>query len=113
MPARCSATKRSPTRTGKTGIAGISICARRRRRQFYSRAEYWVEHASFRTIKEEKFYSDSGRVLKILYYRGFTERLGAVRPSGAVIIDAVDASLVTTVRFDNPSFRAIPDVWYQ
>ena len=55
----------------------------------YSRAEYWVEHGSFWPIKA-KFYSDSGRVLKVLYYRGFTQRLGAVRPSGAVIIDAVD-----------------------
>jgi hypothetical protein len=78
----------------------------------YSRAEYWVEHGTFWPIKT-KFYSDSGRVLKILYYRGFAQRLGAIRPGGAVIIDAVDASLVTTVRFDNPAFQAIPDFWYQ
>jgi len=78
----------------------------------YSRAEYWVEHGSLWPIKA-KFYSDSGRVLKILYYKGFTQRLGAVRPGGAVIIDAVDASLVTTVRFDNPTFQSIPDFWYQ
>ena len=78
----------------------------------YSRAEYWVEHGSFWPIKD-KFYSDSGRVLKVLYYRGFTQRLGAVRPSGAVIIDAVDATLVTTVQFNNPAFMTIPDFWYQ
>ena len=78
----------------------------------YSRAEYWVEHGSFWPIKA-KFWSDSGRVLKILYYRGFTQRLGAVRPGGAVIIDAVDPTLVTTVQFDNPTFRDIPDAWYQ
>jgi outer membrane lipoprotein-sorting protein len=78
----------------------------------YSRAEYWVEHGSYWPIKA-KFYSDSGRVLKVLYYRGFTQRLGAVRPSGAVIIDAVDATLVTTVQFDNSAFQDIPDFWYQ
>jgi len=78
----------------------------------YSRAEYWVEHGSFWPIKS-KFYSDSGRVLKVLYYRGFMQRLGAVRPSGAVIIDAVDSTLVTTVQFDNPTFQDIPDFWYQ
>jgi outer membrane lipoprotein-sorting protein len=78
----------------------------------YSRAEYWVEHGTFWPIKS-KFYSDSGRVLKVLYYRGFTQRLGAVRPAAAVIIDAVDATLVTTVQFDNPTFQAIPDFWYQ
>jgi len=78
----------------------------------YSRAEYWVEHGSFWPIKT-KFYSDSGRTLKVLYYRGFTQRLGAVRPAGAVIIDAVDATLVTTVQFNNPAFQEIPDFWYQ
>jgi outer membrane lipoprotein-sorting protein len=78
----------------------------------YSRAEYWVEHGSFWPIKA-KFYSDSGRVLKVLYYRGFTQRLGAIRPGGAVIIDAVDSTLVTTVQFDSPRFQDIPDFWYQ
>ena len=78
----------------------------------YSRAEYWVEHGSYWPIKA-KFYSDSGRVLKVLYYRGFTQRLGAVRPGGAVIIDAVDSTLVTTVQFDDPRFQDIPDFWYQ
>ena len=78
----------------------------------YSRAEYWVEHGTYWPIKT-KYYSDSGRVLKVLYYRGFTQRLGAVRPGGAVIIDAVDSTLVTTVQFSNPVFQAIPDFWYQ
>jgi outer membrane lipoprotein-sorting protein len=78
----------------------------------YSRSEYWVEHGSFLPIKI-KFYSDSGRVMKVLFYRGFTQRLGAIRPSGAVIIDAVDSTLVTTVQFSNPMFQDIPDVWYQ
>jgi hypothetical protein len=30
-----------------------------------------------------------------------------------VIIDAVDSTLVTTVRFGDPAFRDIPDFWYQ
>jgi len=60
----------------------------------YNRIEYWVEQGTFRPVKG-KFYSDSGRLLKIIYYRGFTERLGAQRPSEAVIIDAVDSSLAT------------------
>jgi outer membrane lipoprotein-sorting protein len=78
----------------------------------YSRAEYWVEKGTFWPIKS-KFWSDSGRVLKVLYYRGFIQRLGAVRPGSAVIIDAVDSTLVTTVRFGDPAFRDIPDFWYQ
>jgi outer membrane lipoprotein-sorting protein len=78
----------------------------------YNRVEYWVEHGSFRPVKA-KFYSDSGRLLKILYYRGFREQLGAVRPSEAVIIDAVDSSLVTTIQFGDLHFQDIPEAWFQ
>lgn len=78
----------------------------------YSRVEYWVEHGSFHPIKA-KFYSDSGRLLKILYYRGYGERLGAVRPTEAVIIDAVDSALVTTVGFGDQQFQDIPEAWFQ
>ncbi len=78
----------------------------------YSQVEYWVERGTFRPIKQ-KFYSDSGRVLKALYYRSFAPRMGVERPGEAVIVDAVDASLVTTVRFDMPVAQIIPDAWYQ
>ncbi|HUH85656.1 MAG TPA: outer membrane lipoprotein-sorting protein, partial [Stellaceae bacterium] len=53
----------------------------------YNRVEAWIEQGTYYPIKA-KFYSDSGRVLKILYYRDFKPRLGGVRPAGAVIIDA-------------------------
>jgi outer membrane lipoprotein-sorting protein len=78
----------------------------------YNRVEYWVEQGTYRPVKA-KFYSDSGRLLKILYYRSFAQRLGAERPGGAVIIDAVDSSLVTTVEFADSKFQDIPDVWFQ
>jgi hypothetical protein len=78
----------------------------------YNRVEYWVEHGSFHPIKA-KFYSDSGRLLKILYYRGYREQLGTVRPGSAVIIDAVDSSLVTTIEFGDEKFQDIPEAWFQ
>jgi outer membrane lipoprotein-sorting protein len=78
----------------------------------YYRVEYWVEQGTFYPIKG-KFYSDSGRLLKILYYRNFAERLGAVRPTEAVIIDAVDTSLATTASFGDYRFQDIPDAWFQ
>ena len=52
-------------------------------------------------------------ILKILYYRNFSQRLGADRPGGAVIIDAVDSSLATTVDFADFKFADVPDVWFQ
>jgi len=81
-------------------------------RAVYNHVEYWVEQGSYYPIKG-KFYSDSGRLLKILYYRGFTEQLGGVRPTEAVIIDAVDTSLVTTANFSDYRYQDIPDAWFQ
>lgn len=78
----------------------------------YNHVEYWVEQGSFYPIKG-KFYSDSGRLLKILYYRGFSEQLGGVRPTEAVIIDAVDTSLVTTANFNDYRLQDISDAWFQ
>jgi outer membrane lipoprotein-sorting protein len=78
----------------------------------YSRAEYWVEQGSYDPIKA-KFYSDSGRLLKIAYYRHFEQRLGQVRPSEVVILDAVDTSLATIATLHDSAFREIPEVWFQ
>ena len=78
----------------------------------YNRVEYWVENATYYPIKA-KFYSDSGRLLKVLYYRGFQPALGATRPTEAIIIDAVDSSLVTAVKFADYRFQDIPEAWFQ
>jgi outer membrane lipoprotein-sorting protein len=78
----------------------------------YNRVEYWVEHGTHYPVKA-KFYSDSGRLLKILYYRGFEEQLGRIRPTEAIIIDAVDTSLVTTFKFGDFHAQNIPDAWFQ
>jgi hypothetical protein len=78
----------------------------------YSRLEYWVERDTYRAIKA-RFYSDSGRVLKIAYYRKFADVLGGTRPTETVIIDAVDANLVTTVTSSDFAARDVPDAWFQ
>jgi len=78
----------------------------------YNRVEYWVEKSTSYPIKL-KAYSDSGRLLKILYYGNFVERLGGVRPTEAIIIDAVDSSLVTKVEFGESKFQEIPENWFQ
>ena len=78
----------------------------------YNRVEYWVEQGTFRPVKG-KFYSDSGRLLKIIYYRNYMERLGAVRPAESVIIDAVDSTLATIAVFNESRFQEVPDAWFQ
>jgi outer membrane lipoprotein-sorting protein len=78
----------------------------------YNRVEYWIEQGTFRPVKG-KFYSDSGRLLKIIYYRNYVERLGAVRPAESVIIDAVDNALATIAVFNESRFQDVPDAWFQ
>ena len=78
----------------------------------YNRVEYWVEQGSFYPIKG-KFYSDSGRLLKIAYFRKFAPQLGAVRPTESIIIDAVDSSLATTAAFGEYAYQEIPEAWFQ
>ncbi|HEY6924893.1 MAG TPA: outer membrane lipoprotein-sorting protein [Steroidobacteraceae bacterium] len=81
-------------------------------RAVYNRIEYWVEQGTFNPIKG-KLYSDSGKLLKIVYFRNFAQRLGAVRPIEEIIIDAVDTSLATTATFNDDAFQDVPDIWFQ
>ncbi len=78
----------------------------------YARLEYWVERDSYRALKG-KFYSDSGRLLKIAYYRKLADVLGVTRPTETVIIDAVDANLVTTVEGAEYRAQELPEAWFQ
>lgn len=78
----------------------------------YSRIEYWVERATFRPVKG-KFYSDSGRLLKIAYYRKYEQQLGGMRPTETIIIDAVDSNLVTTMTTSDYRSAVVPDAWFQ
>ncbi len=78
----------------------------------YSRIEMWLEQGTHRMVKG-KFYSDSGRLLKIAYYRKYIEQLGVQRPSETILIDAVDSALVTTVGSSDMRPQEIPDAWFQ
>ena len=78
----------------------------------YSRIELWLEKGTYYPVKG-KFYSDSGRVLKIAYYRKYEQALGGLRPTQNIIIDAVDPKLVTTVDTSDFRFVEIPDSWFQ
>jgi hypothetical protein len=78
----------------------------------YGRVEYWVEKETYRPVKG-KFYSDSGRLLKIAYYHKYVDQLGAMRPSEIIIIDAVNSKLVTTMNTYAHKSKEIPDSWYQ
>jgi hypothetical protein len=78
----------------------------------YARLETWIEKGTMRTVKS-KFYSDSGRALKIAYFRRYEAALGAVRPLEIIIIDAVDPHLITKVTASDYRSEDVQDAWFQ
>jgi outer membrane lipoprotein-sorting protein len=78
----------------------------------YTRLETWIEKDTFHPIKS-KFYSDSGRLLKVAYYRKYESQLGAVRPTETIIVDAVDAHLVTKITSTDFRAEQVQDAWFQ
>jgi hypothetical protein len=78
----------------------------------YGKVEYWVEKDTCRPVKG-KFYSDSGRLLKIAYYHRYQEQLGTFRPAEIILIDAVNKNLVTTINSSGHQAMEIPESWYQ
>jgi hypothetical protein len=78
----------------------------------YARVEYWVEKETNRPVKG-KFYADSGRLLKIIYYRKYEQQMDAVRPLEAIIVDEVDSSLVTKMTLSDFAAADIPESWFQ
>jgi hypothetical protein len=78
----------------------------------YSRLETWIEKQTMRPVKS-KFYSDSGRVLKIAYYRRYEPALGVARPLETIIIDAVDPHLLTKVTASDYRAEDVQDAWFQ
>jgi hypothetical protein len=78
----------------------------------YSRLETWIEKGTLRPVKS-KFYSDSGRALKIAYYRRYEAALGAERPLETIIIDAVDPHLLTKVTASDYRAEDVQDAWFQ
>ena len=78
----------------------------------YSHVEYWVEKGTYRQVKG-KFYSDSGRLLKIAYYHKFEPMLGRIAPAETIVIDAVNQNLVTTMAISEMRAQEVPDSWFQ
>ncbi|MFA6583164.1 MAG: outer membrane lipoprotein-sorting protein [Elusimicrobiaceae bacterium] len=78
----------------------------------YYRIEYWVDKANYHPIKA-KFYSDSDRLMKIVYFGGYKTELGCERPTETVIIDGVDRNLVTKMFFSNYEYKRMPKEWFQ
>jgi outer membrane lipoprotein-sorting protein len=78
----------------------------------YASIEMWVDMENSRPIKA-RFFAESSRLLKTVYYRKFNPELGAYRPTESVIIDGLDPQAVTLMRFSDYAEREIPETWMQ
>ena len=78
----------------------------------YATIELWVDAENNRPIKG-RFYAESSRLLKTVYYRKYQLQLGVDRPTESVIIDGLNPQSVTLMRFTDYAARNIPDTWMQ
>ena len=78
----------------------------------YASIEMWVDAENNRPIKA-RFFAESERLLKTVYYRKFQSQLGAERPTESVIIDGLNPQSVTLMRFSDYAARTIPETWMQ
>lgn len=78
----------------------------------YHQVEMWVEVGSARPVKA-RFFAASGHLLKTAFYRKFQSQLGRERPTEVVIIDGLDPSWVTVLRYSAYAWREVPEAWLQ
>lgn len=78
----------------------------------YHAIEMWVDHGNSRPLKA-RFYTESGRLLKTVYYRRYQKELGVERPTETVIIDGLDPQWVTVMRYTDYAWRDVPETWLQ
>lgn len=77
----------------------------------YATIELWIDEENNRPIKG-RFFAESGRLLKTVYYRRYQPQLGRDRPTETVIIDGLNPQSVTLMRFSDWASPAIPQAWF-
>ena len=77
----------------------------------YDRIQLWVDHDDYRPLKGQ-FYTKSGRLLKVAWYRGWQEVMGETRPTEIVIADGFDPQDVTVMKMANFRPRDLPQSWF-
>jgi len=78
----------------------------------YAGIEMWIDAVNNQPLKA-RFFAESSRLLKTVYYRRYQTQLGAERPTEYVIIDGLNPQAVTLMRFSDYSNRNIPEAWMQ
>jgi len=98
--------ERQPRHCYKLGLAAASPDVT------YDHVEMWIDTTNNRPVKA-RFYTESGHLLKTAYYRHYESALGVERPTEMVIIDGLDPSWVTVMRYTGYAWRDVPESWLQ
>jgi Outer membrane lipoprotein-sorting protein len=77
----------------------------------YNTVELWVDVENGRPLRG-RFFAESGRLLKTVFYRRFQQQLGRERPTETVIIDGLNPQSVTLMRFTDFATPNIPATWF-
>jgi hypothetical protein len=77
----------------------------------YATIELWVDVDTSRPLRA-KFYAESGRLLKTVFYRRWQNQIGRERPTETVIIDGLNPQSVTLIRLSDYSTPNIPAAWF-
>jgi len=78
----------------------------------YFRVEYWIDVNTYLPIKG-RYFSDSNRLLKTIYFDKNLNVLGGMRPTELIVIDEFDLKHITRMELSNFEAVDIPDVWFQ
>lgn len=97
--------ERKTRRAHKLGLVAKSPSAT------YATVEIWVDVENGRPIRS-RFFAESGRLLKTVFYRRFQSQLGRERPTENVIIDGLNPQSVTLMRFSDFATPNIPATWF-
>ncbi|WP_425101088.1 outer membrane lipoprotein-sorting protein [Tropicibacter sp. S64] len=78
----------------------------------YSAVEFWTDASSNQPVKG-KYYTSSGKLIKVAWYRKRQNAMGASRPTEIIIADGFDPNKVTVMTMGNYRAKDIPQSWFQ
>ncbi|MDD4003700.1 MAG: outer membrane lipoprotein-sorting protein [Elusimicrobiaceae bacterium] len=78
----------------------------------YLGIQYWVEEETNLPV-QAKYYSDSGRLLKTVFYGKYRSELGSFRPTELLVVDGVDSRYVTRISFSGYRYKNIGLDWFE
>ena len=77
----------------------------------YTSVDLWVDSTNNRPLKG-MFYGQSGKLLKVAWYRGWKDVLGVIRPTEVVIGDGFAKSKVTVMQMEHYRPQDLPLSWF-